>query len=190
MSVRKCELDQSQAKYVCTTHNVYYCEEHCKQHISDRRLHSILAIDYALTQAEFEKLQSETIKRIKYIEHIKHAVASQAAQLIANIEQTCIASIENLDHLIQAYRTYIAENNFNHKTLQKITRIINTRLEIQIDQELVLKFREESIIEEESESTIKLDIGEPGKVLNRERSSKHSAKQIMSDRIIRKYSKS
>jgi hypothetical protein len=159
MSARKCEHDQSQAKYACTTHNAYYCDQHYRQHVSDRKPHVTLPIENALTQPEFEQLQNEVIKRITALERAKKQVASQAAQLIAKIEQTCIASIEKLDLMIQSYRAYMAENNFDQQALQNITKMLTTRLKIQIDQDLALNLREEP--EEENKSALKQPIKEP-----------------------------
>jgi hypothetical protein len=153
MSVRKCEHDQSQAKYVCTTHSAYFCELHYRQHLSDRKPHVTIPIENALTQPEFEQLQNEVIKRIKALEHAKKQVASQAAQLIAKIRQRCIARIEKLDLMIQSYRAYMAENNFDQQALQNITKMLTTRLQIQIDKDLALNLREEP--EEEKKSVLK-----------------------------------
>jgi hypothetical protein len=174
MSIRKCEHDQSQAKYACTTHNAYYCDLHFRQHIADRKLHATVPIDNALTQLEFEHLQKKVIKRIKALDHAKKQVASQAAQLIAKIEQTCFASIEILDSLIQTYRAYAAENNFDDETLGNVTKLRTTRFKIQIDQDLALRFEEE----EEKKSPLKQT--EPDKQPKREVSSEHQAKQIPS----------
>jgi hypothetical protein len=174
MSVRKCDHDQSQAKYACTTHNAYYCELHYRHHIADRKPHSISAIDNALTQPEFEQLQNEVIKRIKALEHAKKQVAKQAAQLIAKIEQNWISSIQNINSLIQNYRAYAAENNFDDQTLQNITKLRTTRFKIQIDQDLALR------IEEEEEKKSPLKQTEPTKQPKREASSEHQAKQIPS----------
>jgi hypothetical protein len=153
MSVRKCEYDQSQAKYACTTHNGYYCKLHYKQHIADGKAHSIFAINNALTPPEFGQLQNEAIKRITALERAKKQLSSQAAQLIAKIRQTCIASIEKLDLMIQSYRTYMAENNFEQQAIQNITKMLTTRLQKQIDQDLALNIREEP--EEEKKSPLK-----------------------------------
>jgi hypothetical protein len=158
MSVRKCEHDQSQAKYACTTHNAYFCEQHYRQHISDLKPHVAFLIDMTLTQPDFEQLQKEVRKRIKALEHTKQQVASQAAQLIAKIEQALIISIENLNSKIRFYRAYSAFKSFDHQELQKITKILTTRLQIQIDQDLVVNCREE--IEEEKTSSIKQPIEE------------------------------
>jgi hypothetical protein len=217
MNVRKCEHDQSQAKYACTTHNAYYCELHYKQHISDRKPHSIFAVDNALAQPEFEQLQIETIKRIHALEQAKNQVASQTAQIIANIRQTCIATMENINSLIKSYRAYMIENNFDQQALNNITKMLTTRLQIQIGQDLAINLREESeeesksplkqpirvaerdlpkkpIREEEKSSLLKQTIREAERELQeeskRETSSEQQAKQIPSNRIIRKYSKS
>jgi hypothetical protein len=176
MSLRKCEDDQSQAKYVCTTHDAYYCELHYRQHIADRKPHVSFPIDNALTQPEFEQLQNEVIERIKALEHAKSQVVSQAAQLIAKIRQACIASMENLDSLIQAYRAYAAENNFDDQTLQNITKMRTTRLQIEIDQDLTLNLREEP--EEEKKSALMQPISESLK--ERETRNEPQAKQIPS----------
>jgi hypothetical protein len=142
MSVRTCEHDQSQARYVCKTHNVYFCELHYRQHISDRKKdHDSFPIDNALAQPEFEQLQTEVAQRINTLVLAKQQVASQAAQLIAMIEQACFERIVNLDTLIQTFRTHTTENNFDHQTLQNITKLLTSRLKIQIDQDLTLHFR-------------------------------------------------
>jgi hypothetical protein len=174
MSLRKCEHDQSQAKYACTTHNAYFCNLHYNQHVSDRKPHVAFPIDNALTQPEFEQLQNEVIKRIKALEHAKKQVASQAAQLIAKIEQNWISSIQNINSLIQTYRAYAAENNFDDETLKNITKLRTTRLKIQTDQDLALR------IEEEEEKKNPLKQTEPAKQPKREASSEHQAKQIPS----------
>jgi hypothetical protein len=59
------------------THNAYYCEQHYEQHIADRKLHKTVAINSALTQPEFEQLQTEVMKRIDALKHIKQQVASK-----------------------------------------------------------------------------------------------------------------
>jgi hypothetical protein len=185
MSARKCEHDQSLAKYSCTTHNAYYCELHYMRHISDGKPHVTSPIYLALTQPEFEHLQTEAIKRIKALENAKQQVASQAAQLIAKIEQTCMASIENLDQLIQYYRAYMTENIFDQQTLQNITKILTTRFKIQIDQSLAVNFKEES--EEENKKFLMQSIRElikerkSPKQPKIETSSKHQVKQILSN---------
>jgi Txe/YoeB family toxin of Txe-Axe toxin-antitoxin module len=160
MSLRICEQDQSQAKYLCITHNEYFCKLHYKQHVSDRKPHIAFPIDNVLTQPDFEQLQIEVVKRIKAIEIAKKQVASQAAQLITTIEETCFNSIENLNSLIQSYRAYTAENNFDHQTLKNITKILTSRLKVQIDQDLALNIIEES--EEEKKSIIKTPDKLPG----------------------------
>jgi hypothetical protein len=130
---------------------------------------SVSKCDMALTQPEFEQLQAEVIKRIDALEQAKAQIASQAAQLIAKIEQARIASIENIDSLIQFYRVYTAENKYDQQALQRITKLLTTRLQIVIDQDLALNFKEEPIIEEEN---------------------KHHAQQIPSNQIISKYCQS
>jgi hypothetical protein len=214
MKIRTCELDQDQAKYACKTHDSYYCELHYRQHISDRKPHVAFPIDIALAQPEFEQLQNEVIKRTNYLKSVKQQVASQAAQLIAKIGQTCFASIENLDSMILSYRNYTAENNFNQQELEKAKKMLKTRLKIQVDQELALKVIEEpnkkvkripmkrqirNIIGPISESILELiKLMEPIKKNKREHSkepktepnSDHQAMQIPSNQIIRKYGKS
>jgi hypothetical protein len=61
--------------------------------------------------------------------------------------------------MIQSYRAYIAENNFDQQALQNITKMLTTRLQIQIDQDLALNLREEP--EEEKKSALKQPIKEP-----------------------------
>jgi hypothetical protein len=199
MSVRKCELDQSQAKYACTTHNAYYCEQHFKLHISDRKPHIAFAIENELTQLEFEKLVTELMKRIGELERSKKQILKQTAQIVAKIEEACIESFKNLNQLIQSYRTYTIENNFDNKTFKKIKKILSTRLEIQIDQDLTLKVTEEPIIEERKRSItretnieairkpIEFPKRESNKEPNRETSNKHQAKRPSSNLILREY---
>jgi hypothetical protein len=95
------------------------------------------------------------MKRIKAIEHAKKQLPSHASQLINKIEQTCIANIEKIDSFIQSYRVCMKENKFDQQTLQNIMEMLNTRLEIQIDQDLALNLREEPIIKEEKKSYLK-----------------------------------
>jgi hypothetical protein len=116
---------------------------------------SVKKVDMALPQSEFERLKTEAIKRIDALEQAKQQVANQAEQLIAKIEQGRILCIETLDSLIQSYRAYIAENSFDQQSLQNITKILNTRLQIQIDPDLALNFNEGPIIEEESKQKSK-----------------------------------
>jgi hypothetical protein len=180
MSVRKCEYDQSQAKYACKTHNAYFCDLHYRQHISDRKPHVAFPIKNALTQQAFEQLQTEVLKRIHAIEQVKKQLASKTAQLIAKIEQTFVESIEKLDLMIQSYRTYEVENNYDQQTLQSITKMLTTRLKIQIEQNLALDIQE---IDEEKNSPSKIEesIG-----ISTKTSSKQQAQQIPSNQIIRK----
>jgi hypothetical protein len=142
MSVRKCDFDQLQAKYACTTHSAYFCKKHYKQHIADGDSHSSVKIDSALTQLEFEKLKNELNKRISALEKTKKLVASKAAQLIADIEQASISSIQIIDHQIQAYQVYRVDNNFDHKSLKTVSKILASTLEGEIDQQLSLNIRE------------------------------------------------
>jgi hypothetical protein len=142
MSLRKCEFDQLQAKYVCTTHNGYYCQNHFDQHISDRNPHISTKVENVLSLLDFAKLQNEVNSRIDNLQHGKIQVASIAAQLIANIGQACLTSIKLLDLEIESYRDLIQDNNFDDKTLLKATKILSTRLQIQIDNQLTLNLQE------------------------------------------------
>jgi hypothetical protein len=142
MSMRKCEFDQLPAKYVCKTHNAYFCAEHSAEHISDGKSHISVKIDNALNHPEYERLQKEVNERIKALECSKQQVASKAAQIIANIRQICMSSIQNIDAQIQFYRACITDNNFRQETLQNIAKILTTRLEISIDEQLTVDIRE------------------------------------------------
>jgi hypothetical protein len=138
MSIRKCEFDQLSAKYACTTHNSYYCTEHYAEHISDRKPHISYKIENALTHSDFQLLQNEVVTRIEALEHAKHQVANKAAQLIADIGQACMSSIQQLDEHIKSYKAYVLDNNFDDQTLQSVTKILTTRLEVEIDEHLTL----------------------------------------------------
>jgi hypothetical protein len=144
----KCQYDQHKVKYACTTHNAFLCKKHFKQHMSDRKAHMTLEIDNALVHSDFEKLKYQIIQRIKALEQSKHQIASKASQLIAEIEQACMSSIQNLDDIIISCRANIIDNNFNDVAFQNVTMILNTTLKIEIDQQLRLNIREEPIREQ------------------------------------------
>jgi hypothetical protein len=144
MSVRKCQFDQLQAKYACSTHAAYFCQHHYDEHISDRNPHITFKIDNALTQLHFEQLQKEVYKRITVLEDAKQQLACIAAQQISDIEQACVSSMKIIDSQIISYRDYARNNNFEHQALQKVSKILTTRLEIEIYQQLTFEIREEA----------------------------------------------
>jgi hypothetical protein len=143
----------------------------------------------ALSQQEFEQLQVETIKRIKAIEQAKKQVASQAAQLIAKIEQTRIACIEKLDSLIQSYRAYIAENNYDQQALQNIAKMLTTRLKIQIDEDLALNLREEPKEEKKSAFKQPIEVAETKRATLKEPKIEEEKKKYLKQPIRESYTK-
>jgi hypothetical protein len=181
MSVRKCKFDQLQAKYTCKTHNEYFCAEHYTEHICDGNSHIPFKIDNALNQSNFNQLQNEVNERIKALKCAKKQVISKSAQLIANIEQMCISSIQKLDAQIQFYLAYIADNNFDQQKLENISKILTTRLEISIDQQFTLNLRE--LTREEQKIPIQ------NEEQLRDEKFKQQQKQISSNEIKRKCSK-
>jgi hypothetical protein len=183
MSMRKCEFDQLPAKYVCKTHNAYFCAEHSAEHISDGKSHIFVKIDNALNYPDYERLQKEVNERIKALECAKQQVASKAAQLIANIEQICMSSIKNIDAQIQYYLACITDNNFKQETLQNIGKILTTRLEISIDQQLTVEIRELTLEPDREEQKRPIDNKEQEEL-------KQEPQKILSNHIKRKFSKS
>jgi uncharacterized membrane protein len=181
--MRKCQFDQLPAKYVCKTHNAYFCAEHSAEHISDGKPHISVKIDNALNHQDYERLQKEVNERIKALECAKQQVASKAAQLIANIEQALISSIKNLNKEIQCYRACITDSNFKQETLQNIAKILATRLEISIDQQLTVDILELTLKPDREE--------EKRPIENKEQEElKQQPQKISSNHIKRKFSKS
>jgi hypothetical protein len=95
MSARRCQFDQRNAKYVCKIHNVYFCEEHCGQHVSDGMNHITVKLFNILAEKEFEELENQAFSRIEDLEQAKIQVTSNAAHQIAEIGNLCMLSIEN-----------------------------------------------------------------------------------------------
>jgi hypothetical protein len=181
MSVRKCEFDQLPAKHICKTHSAYFCAEHYAEHTCDGKSPIASKIDNALNQPDYEKLQKEVKVRIKALECTKQQVASNAAQLIAKIEQECMDRMQILDEKIQHYRAYITDNNFKQENLENIAKILTTRLEISIDEQLTVNLRE--LISEPKR--------EKQKRANKEQEElKQQPKKISSNQIKSKFSKS
>jgi hypothetical protein len=134
MSLRKCDFDQHQAAFGCATHNGYYCLQHYAEHTSDRQAHIPFKIENALTPQSFQQLQIEVLTRIKALKQTKIQIIKKATELIRNIEDLCVVNNEKLDLEIQSYLSYIKDNNFDNKTLQQVSILLETQLNIEISE--------------------------------------------------------
>jgi predicted nucleic acid binding AN1-type Zn finger protein len=149
MSVRACDLDQLPAAFVCITHNGFYCLQHYAEHTSDGRSHVPRKITNPLTQRSFNLLEIEVDARIKQIQNVKVQLLNKAAELLKKVQNECLASIETLDREIETYQSYTKINSFENQDLEKVSKILESELVIEINEDFKVKFIE---LEEEKES--------------------------------------
>ena len=130
----RCSYCLLEAEFKCGCQQPYMCGGHLGTHMKTLGKHKFEVLEIELEQPRLQKLNSETLKRIKNINEAEKMISCTTESLIKTIEKVHKEFIGRLDSLRKKYFEILEQKKFFNSELPIIEKIETLELEVKIIQ--------------------------------------------------------